>query len=665
MSLFKDSAVIKAPQGAAWCSDAMRQSVRARVAAGLGLVSAKFSRAERKVYRKRKAIKVSKWAERHRVLTMSALPGIWRNKVTPYLVGIMDAAALPFVHEITLCATPQTGKTESAHNFVGYCIDRAPGPVMYVFPDETTGKENMDDRIIPMIMSSPRLRTHLTGKDRDKSALRVRLQHMPIYVAWARSAARLANKPIRYAIADEIDKDGFSPGAKEAHPLDLIDKRFNTYRSIYKFFKISTPTLEDGNIWQALQKSDVVFEYHVKCPVCQVMQLMRFDGIKWEGGSKADRAALKNKRLAWYECDHCQSRWDDDLRNLAVQAGVWMVKDEPLSMDAYLSRFRPAAIGFHIPAWISYFVSLSECAAAFLKGLDEGPLAMQDFYNSFCAEPYRPQIKSQLESDILAHKIDLPSGVVPKDAVALTCGVDVQQNGFWFMVKAFKKDLSSHRVQYGWVTTWDAVEDIIFNTQYPVVDSNKTMGIWRAAIDTGGGVDGTDDEWSKTEEIYEWIRKNGRGVAFGVKGASHAQVKKVNPRVIDRMRRKNKPIPGGITLYFLDTARFKDAFWWRMGRRFQANDEGPVESQHITMHSEMGMDYVRQILAEEKQRDRKTGKVKWVQKRADNHMIDCEVYSDACADPEWMPSLSYMIRGRKRKKPVRDAGKGFVNAWKT
>ena len=35
---------------------------------------------------------VSQWAERYRILDAksSAMPGQWRNAVTPYLVGIMD-----------------------------------------------------------------------------------------------------------------------------------------------------------------------------------------------------------------------------------------------------------------------------------------------------------------------------------------------------------------------------------------------------------------------------------------------------------------------------------------------------------------------------------------------------------------------------------------------
>jgi phage terminase large subunit GpA-like protein len=107
---------------------------------------------------RRRPMRVSKWAEQHRVLTMSTLPGPWRNDVTPYLAGIMDAAGFSSVEDVALCKAPQVGGSEAANNFIGYCIDRMPGPVLYVYPDEQTAKENSNDRIQPLIEHSPRLK---------------------------------------------------------------------------------------------------------------------------------------------------------------------------------------------------------------------------------------------------------------------------------------------------------------------------------------------------------------------------------------------------------------------------------------------------------------------------------------------------------------------------
>jgi len=654
--LFKDKEdILLVPARPGWMAQDLWNTLTSVMDLGKLRIAFSFSRAEKKVLRKRKPIKVSSWSEKHRVLTMSVLPGIWHNDVTPYLAGIMDAAALPFVREINICKTPQTGGSEAVHNFVGYCIDRAPGPVLYVYPDEKTAGENSKDRVLPMINASPRLRSYFTGLEKDKSSFRINLQHMMIYFGWGRSVSSLANKPIRYAIADEVDKPGFDAGKKETGPLELIDKRLTTFRNISKFFKISTPTVESGNIWREINKSDVIFDYYVPCPLCSELQLMSFKGIKWEGRSNADAKEIKNKNLAWYECEHCQGKWDEDTKRKAVGKGVWIARNEKdstkISMDVYLEKFRPAGIGFHIPSWISYFVTFGEIVHAFLIGLDD-PVKMQDFLNSYCALPWKDIIVKKDEEEILIHKNNLPAGIVPADAVALTCGIDVQKYGYWFVVRSWTADLSSHLVQYGYLTTWADVETLIFNTRYPVEGKGPetTMGIWRAGLDSGGGKD-SEEDWSKTEEVYAWVRRfSQRGMVFATKGASTPQVKKVNPRTIDKMARGNRVIPGGLVLYFLDTNQFKDLFHWRLGRSLK-------ESQYVSLNADTGVDYARQILAERKEKDR-AGKTEWVQHRRDNHLFDCENIAAACADPEWMPSLSFITQNQGSAKRRRVINRG-------
>jgi len=656
-----------------------------------------FSTAERKIFRKRPPIAVSDWAERHRVLTMSAIGGAWRNDVTPHLRDAMNLMALPYVREVAVCKVPQSGFSEATHNFIGYCIDRDPGPVLYVYPDEVTAVENSQDRVQPMIQSSKRLRSYFTDSERDKANIRINLRHMPLYFGWARSASRLANKPIKIAVADEIDKDGFDPGTREAAAIELIRKRLITYRrlGVSKLIMISTPTVESGNIWREFRATQIQCDFWVRCPLCDQMVLMDFKGIHWPGGGQADPREVREKRLAWYECDRCGEKWDDTLRDLAAKNGKWMVRPRPSTRDplfmgdfpsigdpgdgedrmdcrvsadthtigapaadlppiemlTYCEKFKPATVGLHFPAWADYFISLSDSAAAFLEGLNDLD-KLQDFMNSFEATPWKDREETKSEEEVLRHRVATPPGIVPADAVALTCGIDMQMSGFWFVVRAWRKDLSSHLVQYGYINTWKDVENLLFNTRFQVEGKAQTesMPIWRAAIDTGGGKD-REDDWSKTEEAYNFIRKNGRGVLYGIKGTSHAQLKKVTPKVIDRMTRGNKPIPGGITLYFLDTDKFKDQLHWRLGRSWSTDDAAAirdekgnvveVQSHHMTLHADTGVDYARQILAEERQKDKK-GKTEWVAVRRDNHLLDCEVYAAACADPEWAPSLQYL-----------------------
>lgn len=185
-----------------------------------------FSKGEKNVLQ---PMLVSVLAEKYRVLSMSSLGNKWKNIYTPYLTGIMDTAGTRGVETVIIRKSPQTGGSESGHNFVGWCIDRSTGPVMYVFPDEITARENMRDRIIPMIASSPRLKEYLTGKDDDTSSLRVSLTTMPIYIGWSGSVSRLGNKPIRTLILDELDK--YRNSKNEATSETLAELRTTTWRS--------------------------------------------------------------------------------------------------------------------------------------------------------------------------------------------------------------------------------------------------------------------------------------------------------------------------------------------------------------------------------------------------------------------------------------------------
>ncbi len=565
----------------AWLPDELREELAEQ---GKLQYSFRFLKAERKAYRKEKPIRVSEWAEKNRVVTMSALPGPWKNDVTPYLVGIMDGADYPSVREITICKCPQSGVSEAAHNYIGYCIDRKPGPVLYVFPDQLTAKENSDDRIQPMIEKSPRLSAYLTGRQDDKASLRINLQHMPVFLGWASSASRLANKPIRYAVADEIDKPGFDSKAKETSPLNLIDKRLVTFRSRSKFFKISTPTIESGNIWVSLNECEVVFDYWVVCPDCGHNQKMVFENIKWPGASDANPDELINKRLAGYECESndCRNLWNDTKRDHAVKLGEWRSRGKNLDLMQYLKNFNPRRIGFYLPAWYTRFVSLSESAAAFLKGqknLDD----WKDFLNAHKAEPYIPAKRKKNESRIKALKDDRPAGVVPSGGVVsvLTAGVDTQDYGFWYEIRAFGwgRGADSWQIRSGYVETFESLSRILWEDNYEDADGNPYI-VDLAVQDAMG---------HRTAEVYDFCAVN-RGLILPFKGEGRL-AQPFTYSNIEFYPGTKKPIPGGLQLLRANVNYYKN----HMSRWL---DVVPGDPGTMWMNSEMTDDWAKQMTVE-------------------------------------------------------------------
>jgi len=602
----------------------------------------RFTPGEMRIFRPREKLTPSQWAERHRVVTNGPMTGKWRNDVTPYLVEPMDTLNLPWVRQVILMFAPQTGKTQVAFNFLCYVIDQAPGPCMYVMPDEKVTKRIARRRLIPMFRSSPRIAELMSPRSDETTTLAVRfLNGMDFMMAWATSAAEISSESVQYLIRDEIDKFPSFSG-KEADPRSLSDMRTNAYPETKKILDLSTPTDESGLIGKAVEtEADELRRYYAVCPVCGEAQLMEFERLAWPKAFTDPREIVR-KRLASYQCSACGMLWNDYQRDQAVRLGHWQA-DLPVD--------RPRCVAFHLPSWYSPFVSLSSVVAAYLRGLED-PAKKMVFVTQHEAQVWRETITPQKESKILEHRCDLAPLIVPKEAVALTAGIDCQKYGFWFVVRAWAADLTSWLIQYGFLASFEDVEALLFNTSYQIQDSDNSMEIWRAAMDTGGG-DTDSGEWTRTEEIYMWLREKGRGRVFGTKGASHAQLQRVRTTVIDKLPHSSKPIPGGLELRMIDAAAFKELIHWRLERGAPIlDDQGnrigeKKESQRFYLHAETEEDYASQILAEELCRDKK-GKKYWKRIRKANHLLDAECLAAACADSSWLPSLKMLAEWMKQ-----------------
>lgn len=523
----------------------------------LEIVSA-FSSAERKVLRKRKKILPSRWAERHRWVSLSSVPGPWRNEVTPYGVGIMDASFFESVREIAICGAPQSAKSDLVNNCIAYAVDRSPGPVLYNYPDRDTAKENARDRIQAMISESPRLKSYVRSFVDDVQTLYIRLAHMPIYFAWARSVARLANKPIKYLVQDEVDKFVQAANSKESDPLSLAEKRLRIYRGASKNWKISSPTVEAGNIWQAFLAADVRFDYHVECPFCGASQRMVFGnredlfGIKWPADVR-DPSEIERGNLARYMCRECQALWDDEDRNKAVRAGSWRDRDTGEDMWAVLRTRKPAKIAFHIPAWLSYFVALSECAAAFLKGV-KNKSKLRDFQNGYAAEPWVEYEQVRKEDSILSLCDERPEGIVPGGGVvsALTAGVDTQDNGFWYFIVAWgyaEADLTlpAWVVRAGFVLSFGDLWNVIGQSRYR--DVNGVEYVVALGIQDALG--------HRTGEVYNFCAMH-RGAVIPSIGRDVMAQPWAWGKDLEYFPGTRKPIPGGLKPLNVNTKHWKD-----------------------------------------------------------------------------------------------------------
>lgn len=620
------------------------------------LVSYRYPQSVRKVLRKRKLIPVSKWAERHRYVTRGPFEGTkYRNDTVPYAGAIMDASFFPSVEEIVLCAADQVAKSFVIDTCVGYCVDRMPGPVLYVYPDEKTAKENSVDRIQTMFEYSPRLKSYTTGNPDDMGQQRINLSHMQIYMSWARSAISLANKSIKYLITDEEDKYPETAGTKEAGPVDKARKRLRTFNYGRKHWRCSTPTIPTGPIWTAINECQAVFEFQVVCPDCGKDQVMRFEQIKF--GDERDPVRVRNiKNLTWYECPFCGTQsaegmaqseegegrggpqlnpqrgpgstgqgWTDAKRNMAVRMGRWVsmaktpdgereIEGGGTELFKYLEKYRPRTIGFYVPAWLSRFVGLNECAAAFLEGL-KNKNKLKDFRNSFQAIPWQDITAERAEDSIMLLRDDRPRGIVPSGEVVscLTAGVDTQDYEFWYEIRAWGwgEALTSWQIREGVVLTFEDLEDLLFNEVYR--DRDGLEYPIRLVLQDAMG--------HRTKEVYDFVRKR-QGRIFATQGQDTARaVRPLSWSNIEFYPGKKKPIPGGIRLLRVDVNYFKNELSRRLG--INLADPGAW-----VLNSDTTFDYARHMCAEGLNE-----KGYWEQiAQRPNHLWDCGVLNLAAAE---------------------------------
>lgn len=542
---------------------------------------------------------VSEWAEKYRVLDAktAAMPGPWRNSMTPYLVGIMDEFNNPETEEIAFIKPTQVGGTECLHNMIGYIIAQDPSPAMVVYPTEQLAKSVSENRMQPMFKASRQLAEKY--HEYNSTDLELQFDDMYLSLAGSNSPTSLASKPIKYLFLDEVDK---FPGAskKEADPISLAKERTKTFHNS-KVFITSTPTLKTGHIWKALENADMVKHYFVPCPHCGKYIELFFKQIKFpneEGMSYADRA-----ELAFYVCQECGGVITDAHKGQMLRYGKWQ------TVETHTNYVRKVA--FWMNTLYSPFVRFSEIAKEFLMSKDDSE-AFQNFTNSWLAEPWEDTNLKTNADLVLERQTDLPEFTIPDWAKLLTGGVDVQENCLYWSIRAWGDYITSQNIAHGQAFDFGEIENIM-NLQYKKEDGTP-MVVDLALIDSGNDADA----------VYDFCASNSDW-ALPCKGTSHPTLSHYKLSKVNKADSRAY----GMNLVMVDGGKYKDMI---AGRMRKPNGRGSW-----MVYNDCDREYAEQVTAEHKVNVKSangTVTQKWELKRshADNHYLDCEVYGMAAAD---------------------------------
>lgn len=560
---------------------------------------------------------VSEWAEKYRMLDSktSAMPGPWRNEKTPYLREIMDEFINYDTEEIIFCKPSQVGGTEAMQNMLGYVIQQDPSPTLIVYPTDTLAESISKNRLEPMIRASKPLRK--LYNENESSKLELQFDGMYLSLNGANSPSALASKAIKYLFLDEVDK---YPGAskKEADPIRLARERTKTFTNQRKIYMTSTPTLQTGHIWQALQGADIEKHYFVPCPHCGEYIELKFSNLRFPSGDDLDNSERAD--MAVYVCQECGCKITDQDRDNMIRYGEW----REVRRNTKASK----KVAFWINTLYSPFVRFSEIVKEFLDSKDN-PDLLQNFVNSWLAEPWE-DTKLKTDADmVMERQTDLPQLVIPSWARYLTAGVDVQETCLYWTIRAWGPYITSQNIAHGQALSFQDIESTM-NTPY-LTESGEQVIVSLCLIDSGYDADSTYDFCATNSE---W--------AMPVKGASNPMMSHFKTSKINKVDSKAY----GMNLVLVDGDKYKDMIASRMRKD---NGKGAW-----MVYEGCDREYAEQVTSEHKVNEKSGSRVvqRWRPKHShiDNHYLDCEVYSLAAADILGVRMLHLQVEAERKEQ---------------
>ena len=451
---------------------------------------------------------VSEWADANRVLVSesSAEPGAWRTDRAPYQREIMDSFTQPGIWQIVIMASAQVGKSEIELNMMGCAIDNDPGPMLYIQPTDKVAEDYSKRRIAPMIQACPTLREKVFKARSRDAANTISMKTFPggsLAIIGANSPSDLASKPVRYIFLDEIDRFPASAGT-EGDPIELAERRTETFRHNRKIVKTSTPTIKGVSKIEKAYMKGTQEEWHTECPHCHQYSYIRFDDVKFDKEQFKDENGETNYtvRNSRWQCPVCQRETPEyEAKRLPAK---WVVKNERALQNGVRS--------FRLNAFMSPWSDWNNIALKFLQAKDD-PELLKAFHNTMLGESWEMKDRSGAPEKLYERR-EHYNAEVPTGVLVITMGVDTQDNRLEYEVVGWNRDEESWGIARGIIpgrpdspAVWEEIDDLL-DREWQMKNGMK-MRILATFVDSGGHF---------TQEVYkECARREGKRV-WAIKG---------------------------------------------------------------------------------------------------------------------------------------------------
>lgn len=513
-----------------------------------------------------------------------------------------------------------THNSESLHNILGYFIEYDACPILLVHPTAHVAEEWSKERLADMIRTTPALRAAVRdrreprGSHQGESTLSLKI--FPggyLALGGANTPNTFARRAVRLAMGDDVDR--FPPVVgEEGDPADLLVNRTTTFHDALVVL-VSTPTLKNGRIDTLYSRSDQR-RFLVACPNCG-----REDWITWN-----DPAHFRvtydgdDPETACIECpssEHggCAARMAEPERRRMIE----LASERPgKGWKATAVGQEAGFVGFHLPGMISTLgVSLPMLVEKWLSARSRGKESLRVFINTVLAEGWEDR-GARMDAHVLMNRREsYGEGIeVPKEAPALTAGVDVQVDRFELKVIAWGP--AGER----WVVDWRSIPG---DPKRPETHAALLEALGRRYTHASGHllpIHATCiDSGYATEEIYSFVLAHQARRIFATKGIAG---RSGEPIVGKPSEKRYGRAPRPVRLYPINVDDAKADIM----SSISLAEAGPGY-MHFPILDAIDEEFFAQLCAEHREtRYNKSGVAThmiWVQDRERNEALDCSV----------------------------------------
>jgi phage terminase large subunit GpA-like protein len=324
--------------------------------------------------------------------------------------------------------------------------------------------------------------------------------------------------------------------------------------------------------------------------------VLQWSGVKWssEGGEHRPETAA-------YMCESCGSLWNDGKRHAAVRGGTWRAT-KPFTGIA----------GFHIPAFISPWVNLTDCVREFLASKGN-PELFKIFVNTVLGECWEEAAESIDETSFVGRREAYGPQDLPDDIQLITAGVDCHADRLEIQTMGWGAHEESWVIDYHVIYGDPAQRDVWRNLDAILADSfrtvaGRTLHIYAVCVDSGG-------HWA--QQVLEYCKTRRRRRVFAIKGA--AGVRPIWPKWGSRTKDNNIVFSVGV-----DVA--KETIYARL-RIPMTQQDAPIV--HFPIGDKFNDAYFKQLASEEvatRYREGRPYRVWLLRSGRRNEVLDTTVY---------------------------------------